>query len=453
VLDVHRGRALLDSRIPIPESRTLMSDIIGVGLERKGLEIERAVLVGTDRLIGEGMRSMDELSDLARAAGAEPVGVMTQKRDAPHQNTYLGKGKLEELKAYMASLDAKVALFDSELSPRQVRNLVDALEGSKILDRTELILDIFAQHAHTAEGKLQVELAQLSYLLPRLRGRGIMMDRIGGGAAGVGVRGPGETKLETDRRRLRARISHLKDDLAEVSKRRGVERETRRKAGLMTVSLVGYTNSGKSTLLNALAGTDEVSVRDRLFETLDPTCRRVNIADHEVLLSDTVGFIHDLPKQLVEAFRATLEEVVESDLLIHVVDASKHFALTEKLSTEETLDKLNVGQKPTILALNKWDQAPPERRDGALRQMPEGMPISALTGEGLDELRAEIARRVFATLVPLALALPYARLDLLSLAHEHGRVFNIEYEGEVVKADVELEEPYVERFRQYVVAE
>ncbi|MEN6301407.1 MAG: GTPase HflX [Armatimonadia bacterium] len=430
-----------------------MTDIIGVGLERKGQEIERAVLVGTDKLVGEGLRSMDELADLAKAAGAEPVGVMVQKRDDPHQNTFLGKGKLQELKAEMASLGATVALFDGELSPRQVRNLVDVLEGCKVLDRTELILDIFAQHAHTAEGKLQVELAQLSYLLPRLTGRGKMMDRIGGGAAGVGVRGPGETKLETDRRRLRARISKLRQDLKEVSRRRDVERETRKRAGLSTVSLVGYTNAGKSTLLNALAGSLEVSVRDRLFETLDPTCRKVTMEDHEVLLSDTVGFIHDLPKQLVEAFKATLEEVVDSELLIHVVDASKEFALTEKLSTEKTLRDLNVGERPTLLVLNKWDKADEERRDQAQRDMPAGLPISALTGEGLEELRQEIARAVFGGFVPLELELPYDRMELINLAHAHGRVFDVEYEGEVVRAKVEIEEAYVDRFRQFAVAE
>lgn len=431
-----------------------MSEIIGVGLERKPGEVERAVLVGTDRLVGEGLRSMDELADLARAAGAEPVGVLVQKRDAPHQNTFLGKGKLEELKAEMASLDATVALFDGELSPRQVRNLVDALEDKKVLDRTELILDIFAQHAHTAEGKLQVELAQLSYLLPRLTGRGRMMDRIGGGAAGgVGVRGPGETKLETDRRRLRARIGRLKQELDDVSKRRDVERQTRRRAGLSTVSLVGYTNAGKSTLLNALAGSHEVSTRNRLFETLDPTCRRVTIADHEVLLSDTVGFIHDLPQQLVEAFRATLEEVVDSELLIHVVDASKEFALTEKRSTEETLQSLNIGEKPTILVLNKWDVASDDRKASALEQMPDGLPLSAVTGEGLELLRAELARRIFSTMIPLALELPYARMDLLNLAHAHGRVFNVEYDDEVVKAEVEIEETFVERFRPFAVAQ
>lgn len=430
-----------------------MTDIIGVGLEHKGLEPERAILVGTHKLVGEGARAMQELADLARAAGADPVTVIVQPREAPHQSTYLGSGKLHEVKAAMAEYDAPVVLFDGELSPRQVRNLVDILEG-KILDRTELILDIFAQHAHTAEGKLQVELAQLSYLLPRLTGRGRMMDRIGGGAAGgVGVRGPGETKLETDRRRLRARITKLKQDLKEVSKRREVERETRQRAGLSTISLVGYTNAGKSTLLNRLAGSEQVSVRDRLFETLDPTCRKIEMRGREVLISDTVGFIHNLPKQLVEAFRATLEEVVESDVLIHVVDASSDHYLTEKLSTLQTLKELGVEEKPTILALNKWDQVLPETQEAISERNPDGIPISALTGYGLDELRDEIARVVFRYLVPLTLELPYDRMDLLNLAHAHGRVFSTEYEDKAIKAEVEIEEPYVERFREFVITE
>ncbi|MHB8994619.1 MAG: GTPase HflX [Armatimonadota bacterium] len=431
-----------------------MSDIIGMGLERRGEEIERALLIGTHKLVGEGARSMDELKDLARAAGAEPVAVIVQVKEAPHQSTFFGKGKIEELKAAMAEYDAQVILVDGELSPRQVRNLVDAFEGKKILDRTELILDIFAQHAHTAEGKLQVELAQLSYLLPRLSGRGKMMDRIGGGAAGgVGTRGPGETKLETDRRRLRARIAHLKDELDDVSRRRGVEREQRRKAGSIVVSLVGYTNAGKSTLLNALAGSQEVSVRDRLFETLDPTTRKIEMAGHEILLSDTVGFIHDLPKQLVEAFRATLEEVVEADLLIHVVDASSDHWLSEKISTLQTLRELEVDQSPIITALNKWDLVPEENQEAILNRNPDAVTISALTGFGLDELREEIAARAFHHLIPLQLELPYNRMDLINLAHAHGRVIETEYVGEHIKAEVEIEEPFVEKFRQFVVAE
>jgi GTP-binding protein HflX len=425
-----------------------------MGLERRGEEIERALLIGTHKLVGEGARSMDELKDLARAAGAEPVAVIVQVKEAPHQSTYFGKGKLEEVKAALAEYDAGVILVDGELSPRQVRNLVDVFEGKKILDRTELILDIFAQHAHTAEGKLQVELAQLSYLLPRLSGRGKMMDRIGGGAAGgVGTRGPGETKLETDRRRLRARIAHLKDELDDVSRRRGVEREQRRKAGSIVVSLVGYTNAGKSTLLNALAGSTEVSVRDRLFETLDPTTRKIELAGHEILLSDTVGFIHDLPKQLVEAFRATLEEVVEADLLIHVVDASSDHWLSEKISTLQTLRELEVEEKPVITALNKWEIVPEENQEAILDRNPDGVTISALTGLGLDELREEIAARAFRHLIPLELELPYNRMDLINLAHAHGRVIETEYVGEHIKAEVEIEEPYVEKFRQFVVAQ
>lgn len=430
-----------------------MTEIIGMGLDRRGDEIERAILIGTHKLVGEGARSMDELADLARAAGAEPVHIIVQAREAPHQATYLGKGKLEEVNAAMAEFDAKVVLFDGELSPRQVRNLVDILEGGKILDRTELILDIFAQHAHTAEGKLQVELAQLSYLLPRLSGRGKMMDRIGGGAAGgVGTRGPGETKLETDRRRLRARIGQLKRELDDVSRRRDVEREHRRKGGLPMISLVGYTNAGKSTLLNALAGSEEVSARNRLFETLDPTTRKIELEGHEVLLSDTVGFIHDLPRQLVEAFRATLEEVLESELLIHVVDAGSEHWLSEKISTLVVLRDLGGGDKPVITALNKWDLVPEEHREVILERNDEGVTISALTGEGLEELREEIARKAFRHLIPLELQIPYNRMELLNLAHAHGRVIETEYVGDHVRVEMEIEEPYVERFREYVVA-
>ena len=433
-----------------------MSDLIAVGLEREGLAPERAILVGTEKLVGEGRRSMRELADLARTAGALPVGVMVQKRDQPHQATYLGKGKVQELKARMAELDAPVVLFDGELSPAQVRNLVDLLDG-KILDRTELILDIFAQHARSAEGKLQVELAQLSYLLPRLTGMGKMMDRIGGGsggatAGGVGVRGPGRTKLETDRQRLRQRLARLRRELEEVGRRRDVEREQRRLAGLPTISLVGYTNAGKSTLLNALAGSEEVSAHDRLFETLDPTCRKVEFTDHEVLISDTVGFIHDLPRQLVTAFRATLEEVIESDMLIHVVDASSQFAETERGATEETLRDLGIGGKPTLVALNKWDQVSEAQAEAIRQRMPDGRPISALTGKGLDRLREEMGALLFRHLVPVSLELPYDRMDLLSLAHAHGRVISTEYEGEHIHAEVEVEEALVERLRNYVVA-
>lgn len=428
-----------------------MADIIEVGLGPRGLEIERALLVGTDRLVGEGRRAMQELSDLARAAGVLPVGVLVQHREKPHQNTYLGKGKLQELKANMLELGATVALFDGNLSPRQVRNLVDVLEGCKVLDRTELILDIFAQHARTAEGQLQVELAQLSYLLPRLTGRGRMLDRIGGGAAGgVGVRGPGETKLETDRRRLRQKISRLEADLEEVRKRREVERRHRRLAGLGVVSLVGYTNSGKSTLLNALAGSEEVRAHDRLFETLDPTCRSISLGEQDVLVTDTVGFIHDLPKPLVTAFRATLEEVLEADLLIHVVDASSEFAAAEKRYTEETLEQLGAGIKPTILALNKWDEVALERRAEIVEQVPEGVPLSALQGEGLDTLKERLAAALYRRRIPLRLVLPYDRLGLLGQVRGQGEVLSESYEEGRVVAEVEVDETLVEQLQQFV---
>jgi GTPase len=430
-----------------------MTDIIGVGLERVGEQMERAVLVGTERLVGEGLRSMQELADLARAAGAIPVGMMIQKRDQPHQNTYLGKGKIEELKVLAKELDAPVILFDGDLSPRQVRTLVDRLEG-KILDRTELILDIFAQHARTAEGQLQVELAQLSYLLPRLTGRGRMMDRIGGGAAGgVGVRGPGETKLETDRRRLRARIARLRREVEEVRRRRETERSHRRQGGVPLVSLVGYTNAGKSTLLNALAGSNEVSAHDRLFETLDPTVRKVTMGDQEVLVSDTVGFIHDLPEQLVEAFQATLEEVLESDLLVHVVDASAEYATSERQYTEVTLRELGAGAQPMVLALNKWDLVDPQRAEAVQEQIPEGIPISATTGAGLAELRETILAMVFHHRIPVVAHLPYDRGDLLNAAHRLGQVLDVSYEETYIRVELEVDDVLLDRLREFVVSE
>lgn len=397
---------------------------------------------------------MRELADLARAAGVAPVAVLVQNRERPHLSTYIGKGKLHELKAMMHEYDAGVILFDGELSPAQVRNLVDFFDDRKVLDRTELILDIFAQHAYTAEGKLQVELAQLSYLLPRLTGRGQMMDRIGGGGTGgVGVRGPGETKLETDRRRLRSRISRLKQELAEVKQRRDIERQHRRQGGLIVASLVGYTNAGKSSLLNALAGSVEVRAHDRLFETLDPTTRKVEIKGHEVLLSDTVGFIHDLPKPLVTAFRATLEEVVEADILLHVVDASGRHAATERLATEETLEQLGVENKPVIIVLNKMDLLDENEREAACREMPDGVPLSALTGEGLDELRDYIAALAFQRLNPVTVHIPYDRMDLLNMLHTTGRVISQSYRENVVVADVEVDDAGLQRLHEFVVAD
>jgi GTP-binding protein HflX len=434
---------------------------IAVGLERLRHEAERAVIVGLQHLEGEGARSMQEMADLAIAAGCEPVGFFVQSRKNADRRTYIGKGKVEELKAEALSLGADVILFDGDLSPAQVRNLVDQFD-CKILDRTELILDIFSQHAKTSEGKLQVELAQLSYLLPRLTGRGKMMDRIGGGgggtgggAGGVGVRGPGETKLETDRRRLRQRITVLRERLQEVRERREIERQSRRKSGLPTVSLVGYTNAGKSTLLNALAGSVEVSVNDRLFETLDPTVRKIDLGKgNEILVSDTVGFIHDLPHHLVTAFRATLEEVIDADFLLHVCDASDTHVRREVSSTDEVLYDLGVPEKQTLILLNKWDWVTdPERQADLLSEFRGALPISALTGDGLDALREYLMAHLFARLIPLTLQLPYSKLGLLQKCRERGHVHEEEYVADGVVVDVEVEEALVALLRDYVVAE
>ena len=429
---------------------------IGVGLGQQRRRPERAIIVGIMQMEGEGERSMQEMADLALAAGCVPVGNLIQSRKNPDRRTYIGKGKVEELQAEVLSLGAEVILFDGDLSPAQVRNLVDKFD-CKILDRSELILDIFAQHARTSEGQLQVELAQLSYLLPRLTGRGKMMDRIGGGggAGGVGVRGPGETKLETDRRRLRARITTLRQRLADVKERRDVERTARRKSGLPTVALVGYTNAGKSTLLNTLAGSEQVSAHDRLFETLDPTVRKIDLGrGQEILVSDTVGFIHDLPHHLVRAFMATLEEVIEADLLLHICDASDTHVRREVVATDDVLSDLGVPEKDTLIVLNQWDLVgDPERQDDLLSEFRGALPISALTGEGVDALREFIIRGLFADLIPLTVHLPYNKIGLLQACRDRGHVHEEEYVEDGVIAEIEVEPALVGPLRQYVVVE
>lgn len=433
-----------------------MADIY-VGLEREpGQERERAVLVGLERLQGEGRRSMEELIGLARAAGVAPVAVLVQNRDRPDLRTYLGRGKIEELKALVAAHDAEVILFDGELTPAQVRNLVDLFD-CKILDRTELILDIFAQHARSKVGQLQVELAQLSYLLPRLTGRGRMMDRIAarGGAGGVGVRGPGETKLETDRRRLRERIAKLKRALAELDARRDIERRQRKESHLPFFSLIGYTNAGKSSLLNALCGSEEVSVRDRLFETLDTTIRKVDLGENvTALAADTVGFIHNLPRNLLTAFESTLEETLEADVLVQVVDASDPWAQTQNRATREILARLGATDKPMVVALNKWDLVTdPGRRAVLAGDLPDAVPVSALTGEGLDDLKARIREALPGAMRRVTLEIPYDRMHLLELARRTGRIISASYDPDVVRAQAEVSQPTLARLKEHVVAD
>ena len=415
---------------------------------------ERAVIValGKERDLG---RQLAELRELTRAAGAQVVATVLQDRDRPHLATYVGKGKLEELEAAVVAHDADLVIVDDELGPAQQRNIADAV-GVKVIDRAELILDIFAQRARSAEGKLQVELAQLEYTLPRLTGFGVMMSRIGGtgrGAGPLGVRGPGETKLQLDRQHLRHRMTVLRRSLEEVRARRARERADRRRSRLPLVGIVGYTNAGKSTLLNALAGTD-IATSSRLFETLDPTIRKVDLGDLEVLMSDTVGFLERLPHQLVAAFRATLEEVVEADALLHVVDASDANASKQLAASRAVLEELGALGKPIVTALNKLDLVTEVEALELLRaEAPNPIAISAERGTNLDQLRRALAEELARRLIPLTLHVPYDRLEVLRVPHQHGRVVSTDYQQDKVVAEVEIEREWLGRLREFIVAE
>lgn len=350
---------------------------------------EKAILVGVELQREKGIpieESMQELGRLASTAGVIVKRQFTQKRDKPDSKYFIGKGKVEEIHAAVHQYDADVVIFDHELFPSQERNLEDAL-GVKIIDRTELILDIFAQHAHSKEGALQVELAQYQFLLPRLTGRGVAMSRLGGG---IGTRGPGETKLEHDRRRIRRKISELKKDLKKVQTQRQIRREKRRSAALPLISLVGYTNAGKSTLLNALTGAG-VLVQDKLFATLDPTVRRYQLPKGKtILLSDTVGFIQKLPHQLVEAFHATLEEVSEANMLLHLVDASNPYFEDQISAVYNVLEAIGSITKNIVTVFNKSDAVSDptqkEKLESALKKYQPAVKISAFKQEGFDKL-------------------------------------------------------------------
>jgi GTPase len=345
-----------------------------------------------------------ELEELARTAGVEPVARLVQHRPHPDPRTYVGKGKLEELKQSYGNARAEVLLVDDELSPSQQRLLENELQ-SRVVDRAELILDIFAQHAITAEGKLQVELAQLEYNLPRMRGMWQHLERLGGG---VGTRGPGESQLETDRRLARQRVSLLKTRLKELSRQRDVRRKERRRTQIPTVALAGYTNVGKSTLLNALTDAT-VSVRNRLFETLDPTTRGFEYDGRKYLVTDTVGFVRRLPHQLVEGFAATLEETLVADLILHVVDGSAdEDKLIEQIAAVNgVLHEIGADELPIELVLNKADALDPDHRRHLSNRYPDAVQVSALSGDGLDELRARIAERFAERFESVRLLLPY----------------------------------------------
>ncbi|MEA2231503.1 MAG: GTPase [Solirubrobacteraceae bacterium] len=363
---------------------------------------------------------LGELHELLRTAGVAVVGQIVQHREQPHPNTYLGPGKLLEVKQAAKDADANVIACDDELSPRQERNLEQEL-GMPVVDRTTIILDIFAGHAHSAEGKLQVELAQLEYNMARMRGLWTHLERLGASAAqpGIGARGPGESQIETDRRLARNRITALRRRLQGVSSSRAVMRAERERAHLPQIALAGYTNAGKSTLLNRLTGA-EVGVRDRLFHTLDPTTRELRVNGRPYLLSDTVGFIRKLPHQVVDAFAATLHETREADLVLHVVDASvsEDELIAMLRAVDETLEAVGAGERPRVLVLNKADALDAERRDELALTHPDGVLISAATGEGLDELGDRIEEEFRRSMRSVDLLLPYEEGARLAELHD-----------------------------------
>src|SRR5512142_284716 len=401
---------------------------------------ERAFLVGVELYQQKPLLSLaDSLTELALlsdTSGLDIVGELTQKLDRPNVKTYIGPGKVEELKSLVEETLSQVIIFDDELSPRHQRELqVEMGRNVRVLDRTALILDIFARHAHTSEGMLQVELAQYEYYLPRLTGQWTHLERQAGGGGGrtgstggVGLRGPGETQLEVDKRVIRKRISHLKKELEKVSAHRERYRAQRKRSRIPTVALVGYTNAGKSTLLNQIASAD-VYVANQLFATLDPTTRRVELpGGYQALFTDTVGFIQKLPTTLVAAFRATLEEITEADLLLHVVDISHPNALNQFDAVQETLKEIGAGRIPAVTALNKIDRlSKPEAARNTARQFPKAVAISAQRGTGQDELLEMVKQELYERFVPIAVHLPYQQGALISLFHESGHVDRIEH--------------------------
>jgi GTPase len=359
--------------------------------------------------------TLEELEELLLTAGVAVVGEMIQRRDQPHPNTYLGSGKVQEAKLAAQACDANVIACDDELSARQERNLEQAI-GLPVVDRTTVILDIFATHASSAEGKLQVELAQLEYNLARMRGLWTHLERLGGG---IGTRGPGETQIETDRRLARNRIAALRRRLEHVKGTRSVMRAERERAALPSIALAGYTNTGKSTLLNALTGS-EVGVRDRLFHTLDPSTRMLRIAGRAHLLTDTVGFIRKLPHQVVDAFAATLQETRLADLLLHVIDASapEQDQIAMRRAVEEVLEEIGAGERPRVLVLNKVDLLDREDSEELRLRHPDGVLVSGVSGAGLPELRERIEHELRHTLCPMELLVPYSQGGSLAELHD-----------------------------------
>jgi GTPase len=429
------------------------------------LPSERAFLVGVEirgqRALMGVEDSLSELALLADTAGLQVVGQTYQKVARPDPNTLIGSGKVDELRDFAEETLSDVVVFDDELSPRHQRQL-EAVMGDnvRVLDRTALILDIFAQHAHTREGSLQVELAQYEYRLPRLTRQWTHLARQAGGAAGrggmggVGLRGPGETQLEADRREITERIVHLKKELEKVRAHRKRYRAQRKRNAVPVVAIVGYTNAGKSTLLNTLVGSNEVLAANQLFATLDPTTRRVKLPNGKVaLFTDTVGFIQKLPTTLVAAFRATLEEINEADLVLHVLDVTHPNARQQSQAVQDTLNELNVHHLPVVTVLNKLDSLTAAMEAEARLDLGElfdtSTRISALTGQGVSELLGKVADELYSSLVAVTVVIPYARGEMISLFHEQAIVERVEHLDEGVQLEGRLPARVAPRFKSF----
>jgi GTPase len=417
-------------------------------------DVERAILVGIDVFSGKtlneksgGLGLLDELEELAITAGVTVLHKVTQKKQVKDSTYFVGKGMAEQIGFLRQELDANLIIFDDELTGAQVRN-IEQLVGAKVIDRTTLILDIFAQRARSKEGKLQVELAQLKYRLPRLLGFGTQLSRLGGG---IGTRGPGEKKLEVDKRHINRRVSFLESELKNLGERRGQMREGRKKESFPTIAIVGYTNVGKSTLMNKLSGSD-VFAENKLFATLDPTTRSLKLPDdREVLLVDTVGFIRKLPHDLIEAFKSSLEEAVSADILLHVVDASTEEAGVQIQVVNSILEGLGAINKPIALVLNKIDVRKEESRIPISNPQGKVFEISALTGQGLEGLLEGISQMIPKENIEVNVLVPYTAGWVIPFIHENGEVISEEYTEQGIKADIIIKKMKIEKIREYIV--
>jgi GTP-binding protein HflX len=417
--------------------------------ELQALRLERAVLVGLSRGrdAATAESSLEELGRLADTAGAEVIETVLHRRDTPDPATFIGKGKAQEVRDIVRGTGADTVIMDEELSPAQLRNL-EELFGCKVLDRTALIIDIFAQHAHSSEGKAQVELAQLNYFLPRLRGWGESMSRLGGG---IGTRGPGETKLEVDRRRIKRRITKLHDEIKDLEKTRATKRRERTRSRVPSVALVGYTNAGKSTLLNRLTNAG-VLVEDKLFSTLDPTTRRLELPDgRPCVLTDTVGFVRKLPHLLVEAFKSTLEEAVLADLIVHLVDGSDPEPESQYAAVREVLGEIGAAMVPELIAVNKIDALSEVDLVRLRRRFPEAGLLSAFQGEGVPDLLDRIAEELPHPEIEVDLLVPYDRGDVVAALHAAGAVISEEYVEEGTRLRARLREDQLSRMERYLL--